>query len=88
MSYPELCRWREFAALEPLPSERVDIAGAVVASTLANINRRSGAKPASLSDFMIVEKVMSRASELSKTEEEREADHLRATILALGGSIS
>jgi hypothetical protein len=86
MSLQEMRRWREFFIVEPTPVERIDLAGALITSTLANINRQRNAKPFTLQDFMLVERTL-RAMEVSEPSEDREALHLMSTILALGGTI-
>jgi hypothetical protein len=48
----------KFTSLEPFLSERVDIAGGIVAVTIANVNRGKGSKAFSLEDFLVVKMSM------------------------------
>lgn len=52
ISVAELHRWAAFEADEPFLSTRVDLAGGIVASVLANVNRGRSAAPFSAMDFM------------------------------------
>jgi len=52
MSSAELTEWMVFSKMEPFGSE-VDLLGhAIVAATIANVNRQKGTKPYNPSDFM------------------------------------
>lgn len=83
MSMEEFHRWREFSRDEPFLIDRVDLGGALISSTIVNINRGKNAPPVSISDFMIVHRSMDKKT----SEEDREAAHLINTILALGGKV-
>jgi hypothetical protein len=83
MSLSELHRWREFALTEPFLPERVDLMGALVTSTLANINRAKNSAAFSIEDFMIVANMRKVAS-----NDDQEEQHFLSTMLALGGSAS
>jgi hypothetical protein len=85
MTAEEFLNWQEFAATEPFLSERVDLAGALIASTAANMNRPKNSKPYSVSDFLLVHKAVEEAG---KKPEDAEANHLKATIMLLGGKVS
>lgn len=52
ISGEELTLWREFDAREPIGDARMDVGFGMVASTLANVHRQSGAEPFSPIDFM------------------------------------
>jgi hypothetical protein len=48
----ELTEWMAFISLEPIGYTRGDLQAAIVASTIANVNRKKGAKPFGPQDFM------------------------------------
>ena len=52
ISSAELTEWMAFSMLEPIGHERGDLQAAVVAATMANINRKKGKKPFKPADFM------------------------------------
>lgn len=84
MSLAEYWGWNQFASLEPFLSERVDIAGAVISSTMANIHRGKNGAVRKLEDFMLVQRVLEKQT---ANHLDREEEHLRATIAILGGSV-
>jgi hypothetical protein len=84
MSLREYQDWEKFNILEPFLPERVDLAGALITSTMANINRGKGKKPFSIDDFMIVEKSLQSSVDDSA---ERELLHMQRVIAGLGGEI-
>lgn len=80
----EFYEWESFSLLEPFISERVDMAGAVVSSTLANVNRGKGQKAFTMMDFMVVANGLKR--ELSEQDESTAEDlHFMTTMMSLGG---
>lgn len=80
----EFYDWESFSLLEPFVSERVDIAGAIVSSTLANVNRGKSQKAFSMMDFMVVANSLKR--EVSEQDTSAAEDlHFTATMMALGG---
>jgi hypothetical protein len=52
MGAGELLRWMDYEAEEPFLPARVDLAGGIVASTLANIHRGKTTPPFDPVDFM------------------------------------
>ncbi|MGH6867180.1 MAG: phage tail assembly protein T [Methyloceanibacter sp.] len=48
----EFAEWIAFMELEPFGGERGDLRAAIVASTVANANRKKGARPFRPEDFM------------------------------------
>lgn len=52
MSSRELSEWRAFDALEPIGWHRVDLAAGIIASVLANQNRKKGTPALKPIDFM------------------------------------
>lgn len=73
--------------LEPFLSDRVDIAGALVTSMIANVNRGKGVKAFSLEDFLVVRNMLNAEEIKRSTPEQREALHLKTFILSMGGRI-
>jgi hypothetical protein len=73
--------------LEPFLSERVDIAGALITSTIANVNRAKAAKAFSLEEFLVVRNMLKSEEVKSATPEQREALHLKTFILSMGGRV-
>ncbi len=53
ISSRELTEWIEYAKLEPFGEERADLRSAIVAATVANVNRGKKQKPFKPSDFMV-----------------------------------
>jgi hypothetical protein len=53
MSSHELSEWMAFFRLEPFGEERQDLRAAIVAQTIANVNRGAGRPPYKLSDFIL-----------------------------------
>lgn len=83
MTLAEFYSWQKFFVLEPPLSERVDLAGALVSSTLANINRGKNKKAFSIEDFMVVKQGVENSV---KAEKFTKVDsHLAFVVLALGG---
>lgn len=52
MSSSELTEWMAFSRLEPYGSEVNFMGHAIVASTVANVNRRKGQKALAIADFI------------------------------------
>jgi hypothetical protein len=52
MSASELAYWAAYFDQEPWGEERADLRSAIVASTIANVNRGKGRKPFRPRDFM------------------------------------
>jgi len=84
LSYREYLDWMEFFALEPPLSERVDLAGALVSTTLANIHRGRGARSRSIEDFMLISRGLRERERDPVRDEEA---HFFATMAALGASV-
>lgn len=85
ISFSEYLRWQDFYVSEPFFSERVDIAGALVASTIANVNRGKNSKPASIDDFMVIANTIKRQYE--EKEASDDSSHLKSFILSMGGKV-
>lgn len=52
ISSRELTEWRAYYGLEPFGEDRADLRAGIVASTMANVFRKSGTKPYKAQDFM------------------------------------
>ena len=52
ISSRELSEWRAYCGLEPFGEDRADLRAGIVASTVANVFRKSGTKPYKAQDFM------------------------------------
>ena len=52
ISSQELTEWQAFYNLEPFGEERADLRSAIVASTVANVNRNRKSKPVPLEAFL------------------------------------
>lgn len=52
MSWSEFCEWIVFDQLEPIGDRRADLQAAIVASTIANVNRPRGHRAHSPIEFM------------------------------------
>lgn len=61
----------------------MDIVGALVASTIANVNRGKNSRAASVDDFMIVANSIK-----TRDVANDEARHLKMFILSMGGKVS
>jgi hypothetical protein len=85
MSLAEYWGWNQFVALEPFLPERVDLAGALVSTTMANIHRGKNGVVRKLEDFMLIQRVMEKQTTDSLDREEL---HIRATIVSLGGKVT
>lgn len=48
----ELTEWMAFISLEPIGYTRGDLQAGIIASTIANVNRKKGTKPFKPQDFM------------------------------------
>jgi hypothetical protein len=95
MSFAEFLHWQEFFAAEPPLSERVDLAGALISSVVANVNRSPDREPVSVEDFMVVRNSLRDLLKGKVAKAEREAeetiaadDQLRMFILQMGGKVS
>lgn len=92
MTLAEYHQWCEYLSLEPVLEERVDLAGAVVASAVANVNRARGAKPYPIDDFMFVANGIRDHYENKKSSTSEQADieaatQLKMFILRMGGKV-
>jgi hypothetical protein len=85
MSLREFTDWQAFNRLEPFLPERVDLAGALVTSMLANINRPKGRRAFSVDDFMLVARTL-EAGKPPPTPQQ-EADYMKSVIMGLGGEV-
>lgn len=74
----ELTEWAAFLQLEPQGEDRADLRAGIIASTIANANRKKGAKKYKPADFM------------PKFDAEQSMDEQRAAaealIIAFGGT--
>ena len=52
ISSRELAEWMQYYELEPFGEERADLRAAIVATTIANSNRRKGKRAFKPADFM------------------------------------
>ncbi len=52
MSSAEFVMWKSYYQNNPFGEERGDIRCGIVASTIANVNRKKSAKPFKIQDFM------------------------------------
>ena len=52
ISSQELTEWQAFYCVEPFGEERADVRSAIVAATVANVNRSSKSAPAPVTAFM------------------------------------
>ncbi len=48
----ELTEWMAYLSLEPVGEERADLRSGIVASVVANANRKKGTRPFKAEDFM------------------------------------
>lgn len=88
MSLREYRRWRLFASTEPFLEERVDLAGALVSSVLANSNRARGSKARTISDFMLVRKGLEEEEVERRVAEDKDgSDQLKRFIVSVGGRV-
>lgn len=55
MGAGEMHRWMAYEAVEPFLSTRVDLAGGIVASIVANVNRGKGSPAFDPLDFMPIQ---------------------------------
>lgn len=85
LSVKEFHDWEAFYLLEPFLPERVDIAGALVSSTLANVNRGKNQKAFSMSDFMVVSNGLAASEPQAANANDAEDQHMIRTLLAFGG---
>lgn len=69
MSVAELQRWSIFERDDPFLPERVDLAGGIVASVIANVNRGKNTAPYDALDFMpLVARERHRDEEAAKRQ--------------------
>ena len=52
ISSRELTEWQAYYGLEPFGEDRADLRAGIVASTVANVYRKSGTQPYKAQDFM------------------------------------
>lgn len=78
----EFAEWMAFYRLEPWGRDVEDRPAALVASTIANVNRSAKRKPYKIDDFML------HYDREHKPQDWREqADMLRNLTIALGGKV-
>lgn len=53
ITWEQLREWQTYAELDPYIEERADLRSAQICATLANINRRKGAAPYKVEDFLL-----------------------------------
>lgn len=85
MSLGEFRQWARFLAEEPTVSERVDLVGGIISSTIANVNRGKSSKAYVPSDFMPIAARQREAAEDALTDEEFAALQLKRFRAAMGG---
>ena len=66
MGAGELNRWALFESVEPFPAARVDLAAGIIASVIANVNRKPTAPAFEPLDFM---PIASRELDAARTHE-------------------
>jgi hypothetical protein len=91
MSYGEFERWKRYEAESLFLSDRVEMAGAMVSSTVANVNRGKGQPPYDVIDFApfmksAMEEARLRAATIQADNED--AAILQRLVLSFGGSIT
>jgi hypothetical protein len=52
MPWATFCEWTEYFQLDPFGGERGDVQAAIVASTIANVNRGKNSRALKVKDFM------------------------------------
>ncbi len=85
MSYGEFLDWEKFFLVEPPLAERVDLMGALVTSTIANVNRAKNRRAYSVDDFLIIKNMLKKEYELEfpQDNEAREEIHFLNTMTSL-----
>lgn len=85
MSYGEFLDWEKFFLVEPPLPERVDLMGALVTSTIANVNRSKSRKPYSVEDFLIIKGLLRQEyeQEFPPDSTSREEIHFFNTMTSL-----
>jgi hypothetical protein len=79
ISSKQLAEWMAYYRIEPWGEERGDLRSAMVASIIANVNRKKGAKPFRPIDFMPY-----FAEERDQMDRKALNDELVATFKAMG----
>ena len=69
MSAEEYGLWMAQFAAEPWGEDRMDVGMGIIASTMANINRRQGAQPYTVSDFAPYLRSQDEANNPAKEED-------------------
>lgn len=92
LSLEEFNQWQEFLVAEPLPSERIDEAGSVVAAVIVNVNRGKGSPSRQPDEFNMTKERLKRWNArfgIRKVVDQdvQEANHLKSFILSMGGSV-
>jgi hypothetical protein len=89
VSPAEYRNWQRFSLFEPFPAERVDLAGALIATILANKDRRRGTPAVPIDDFLIIrqglEEAETRALMASATNDDEREDLALQMIMAKYG---
>jgi hypothetical protein len=70
--------------MEPFVEERVDLGAAIIASTMANINSKRHRYD--IDSFMLIRRGVEKTY-AEQEGEDREAIHMKAFILQMGGSL-
>lgn len=83
MSYQEFMAWEKFLILEPVLPERVDLAGALIASLIANVNRSKGKPAFKIDDFMVVKARLDQEARDNQPDAPREEVHFFLTMNSL-----
>ena len=79
----ELTEWFAFMMVEPIGEERADMRAALIASTLANINRKKTRTPYQIKDFLFDFERRPRGSEPSKREVYNQMNQINAVFGAM-----
>ena len=78
VSSHELTEWQAYYGLEPFGEDRADLRAGIVASTVANVFRKSGTSPYKAQDFM-------PRFEKTRQDWREQLEMVRAINAALGG---
>lgn len=84
MAWREFKQWVRFSSEEPFLGERIELSGAVVAATLANINRGKGKAAYRFEDFMPIDAAR-RSREAGGVDEETLATANMSSFFAFMG---
>ena len=78
ISSRELTEWRAYSGLEPFGEDRADLRAGIVASTVANVFRKSVTKPYKAQEFM-------PRFEKTRQDWREQLERVKAINAALGG---